>query len=348
MKTLITGGAGFIGSTVASACVDAGITPVILDGLSTGRAEFVADHAFFPGDIADGALLDRVFADHPDISSVVHCAARIVVPESVSQPLAYYRNNVAKTVDMVEHLLRIGCPRLVFSSSASMYQPGPDFAVDESSPLNPRSPYAATKMMVERILADVAEAHPLRVLSLRYFNPVGADPQLRTGLQDPSPTHAMGKLIEAHESGQPFTVTGIDWPTRDGSAIRDYIHVWDLARAHVLALQRFDEVLPGDRGYEVLNLGTGSGTTVRELVAAFRAVVQADVAVREADPRPGDVVGCFTRSDKARQLLGWTAEKTTEDCIRDSMRWSRRRRQVLGEVSVEPVRRRADGPRHRH
>ncbi len=329
MKTLVTGGAGFIGSTVASACLDAGVTPVILDDLSTGRIEFVAERTFYHGDIADGALLDRIFADHPDIESTVHCAARIVVPESVSQPLLYYRNNVGKTVDLVEHLLRNRCGRLIFSSSASVYQPGPDLAVDEASALAPRSPYAATKIMVERILADAAVAHPLRALSLRYFNPIGADPQLRTGPQDPAPTHAMGKLIEAHQTGQRFTITGIDWPTRDGSAIRDYIHVWDLARAHVLALQRFDEVLPHDRGNEVLNLGTGSGVTVRELVSSFQTVVGGAPDVHESGPRPGDVVGCYTRSDKAYRLLDWTAERTIEDMVRDSLNWSGRRGQLL-------------------
>ncbi len=329
MKTLVTGGAGFIGSTVASACLDAGVTPVILDDLSTGRIEFVAERTFYHGDIADGALLDRIFADHPDIESTVHCAARIVVPESVSQPLLYYRNNVGKTVDLVEHLLRNRCGRLIFSSSASVYQPGPDLAVDEASALAPRSPYAATKIMVERILADAAVAHPLRALSLRYFNPIGADPQLRTGPQDPAPTHAMGKLIEAHQTGQRFTITGIDWPTRDGSAIRDYIHVWDLARAHVLALQRFDEVLPQDRGNEVLNLGTGSGVTVRELVSSFQTVVGGAPDVHESGPRPGDVVGCYTRSDKAYRLLDWTAERTIEDMVRDSLNWSGRRGQLL-------------------
>ncbi len=329
MKTLVTGGAGFIGSTVASACLDAGVTPVILDDLSTGRAEFTVDRHFYRGDIADGALLDQIFADHPDISSVVHCAARIVVPESVAQPLAYYRNNVSKTVDMVEHLLRLGCGRLVFSSSAAVYQPGQDLSVDESSEVNPQSPYSASKMMVERILADTTVAEPLRVLSLRYFNPVGADPKLRTGLQVPAPTHALGKLIEAHRTGSPFVITGTDWPTRDGSGIRDYIHVWDLARAHVLALRRFDQVLPGRQGHEVLNLGTGRGVTVRELVDAFQSVLAGEAKIEEAGPRPGDVIGCYTRSDKAKRLLGWEAEKTIEDGVRDSLAWSERRSQVL-------------------
>ncbi|MGZ4594670.1 MAG: UDP-glucose 4-epimerase GalE [Actinomycetes bacterium] len=329
MKTLITGGAGFIGSTIASACLDAGLVPVVLDDLSAGRREFVEGRHFYEGDISDGSLVDKIFAEHPDIGSVVHCAAKIVVPESVAQPLRYYDNNVARTMQLVDHVVRNGCERFLFSSSASIYVPGPDFSVDETSAVEPQSPYAATKVMAERVLADVAQATPLRVLSLRYFNPVGADPMLRTGLQNPAPTHALGKLIEAHRAGQPFIVTGVDWPTRDGSAIRDYIHVWDLARAHVMALQRFDDVLSAGRRHEVINLGTGSGTTVHELVAAFRAVV-GDLPVRESGPRPGDVVGCYTRCDKAEQLLGWAAEKTVEDGVRDALAWAGRRGDVLG------------------
>lgn len=331
MKVLVTGGAGFIGSTVASAAADAGMTPVVLDDLSRGRRVFGERHAFFEGDIADGALLDRIFDEHPDIDATVHCAAKIVVPESVADPLAYYRNNVAKTVDLLGNLVRRGCGRVLFSSSASIYAPGPgpDFAVDEDSPLDAQSPYASTKLMMERILADVADAYPLRALSLRYFNPIGADPQLRTGLQDPAPTHAMGQLLQAHASGQPFTITGTDWPTRDGTGLRDYIHVWDLAEGHVKALQAFDQVVPGTNGHEVINLGTGDGTTVRELVDAFRAVV-GDLDVREAPPRPGDVVGCYTRSTKAASVLGWTAQRSVQDGVRDALAWLEHRPQVLG------------------
>lgn len=331
MKALITGGAGFIGSTVASACADQGITPVILDSLVTGRREFTEGRPFYEGDISDGALVDRIFTEHPDIAAVVHCAALIVVPDSVAEPLRYYRENVAKTIALLEHLNRNGCERLLFSSSASIYAPGPDFTVDEESGLDPLSPYARTKMLTELIFKDTAEATALRVLSLRYFNPIGADPKLRTGLQTPMPSHALGKLIETRRFGEPFQVTGTDWPTRDGSGIRDYVHVWDLAQAHVAALLRFDEVLPldGPRSYEVINLGSGTGTTVRELIAAFEGVTGEPVPVTEAPARPGDSAGAYPRGDKAARLLGWQPQLTLEQGIADTLAWFARREQVL-------------------
>jgi UDP-glucose 4-epimerase len=328
VKVLITGGAGYIGSTVASACLDAGITPVIVDNFVTGRPEFTRGREFYHGDIADGPLLDKIFADHPDISAVVHCAALIVVPDSVGDPVRYYEWNVAKSLEMLQHLIRNGCTRLVFSSSAAIYQADAGGAVDEDSPVVPASPYARTKAICEQMFADIAAATPLRILSLRYFNPIGADPQLRTGLQLPTPTHALGKIIEAYQSGRPFPVTGTCWATRDGTGIRDYVHVWDLASAHVAALRAFDDVL-GEATSAVINLGTGTGTTVRELLAAFNSVADRPVASVDAPPRPGDVLGAFTRSDRARTLLNWQAKYSIADGIRDSMRWAAVRDEIL-------------------
>ncbi|MFJ3788917.1 UDP-glucose 4-epimerase GalE [Kitasatospora sp. NPDC090091] len=325
-KVLITGGAGYIGSTVASALLDQGITPVILDDLSKGRAEFVEGRVFYQGDIADAGLLDRIFAEHPDIEATLHCAARIVVPESVSEPLFYYRENVGKTVELLESLQRNGCTRVVFSSSASIYAPTPDARVDETCAVDANSPYARTKQMMEQVLQDWTKgdgAEQIRVIALRYFNPIGADPQLRTGLQNLNPTHALGKLIEAYTDGTPFTVTGVDWATRDGSGIRDYIHVQDVADAHVAALTRFDEVVKpaADDRYRVINIGTGEGTTVRELVTAFEQAVGAQLDVREADPRPGDVIGCYAAVDTARELLGWTAQRDIAQGVADALAW---------------------------
>jgi UDP-glucose 4-epimerase len=327
MKVLITGGAGFIGSTIASALLDHGDVPVILDSLVTGRESFTEGRIFYRGDVADGALIDRIFAEHADIEAAVHCAALIVVPESVSRPLRYYRENVGKTIDLLEHLERNGCRKVLFSSSAAMYKAGPDFTVDEDSELDPGSPYAATKTMVDRILADAAGGGSgLRVVSLRYFNPVGADPKMRTGLQLLHPSHALGKMVEAWEKGEVFQLTGTDWPTSDGTGIRDYIHVWDLAQAHVAALGRFDHLGggPGRPAHEVINLGTGKGVTVRQLAEAFGAVTGTPLRTEDAPRRPGDVVGAYTRCDRSAELLDWRAKYELEDGIRHSLEWRRR------------------------
>jgi UDP-glucose 4-epimerase len=328
-KVLITGGAGYIGSTIASACLDCGITPVILDSLITGRPEFTTGRICYEGDIADGVLADKVFAEHPDIGAVVHCAALIVVPNSVSDPIGYYQANVTKSLDMVQHLVRNGCRRMLFSSSAAIYSPGGDLSVDEQSPIAPTSPYARTKAVCEQMFADIAAATPLRILSLRYFNPIGADPQLRTGLQVREPTHAVGQLILAQQAGRPFRITGTDFPTRDGSGIRDYVHVWDLAEAHLSALDGFDRVL-ADSTSAVINLGTGRGSTVLELVAAFNSVAETPVATIDAPRRPGDPAGAYTRSDRAAELLGWRARFSIADGIRDALRWAEVRDEILG------------------
>ncbi|WP_043621226.1 UDP-glucose 4-epimerase GalE [Nonomuraea candida] len=320
MRVLITGGAGYIGSTVASACLDAGIDPVILDSLVTGRREFTEGRVFYEGDISDGPLIDKIFAENPGIEAVVHCAALIVVPDSVADPVGYYRANVAKSLEFVDHLLRNGRTRMIFSSSASIYRAGEDHTVTEESPLDPQSPYARTKAVCEGMFADIAAARPIEILSLRYFNPIGADPRMRTGLQLRRPSHALGKMIEAYEDGVPFRITGTDYPTSDGTGIRDYVHVWDLATAHVAALRRFDEL-----GTSVINLGTGRGTTVRELAEAFNRVVDRPIEVVEAPARPGDVAGAYTRSDRARRLLDWQARYSVEEGIRHSLEWARLR-----------------------
>jgi len=326
MTVLIAGGAGYIGSTIASACSDAGISPVILDSLVTGRREFAASGTFYHGDIADGTLIDRIFAEHQDISAVIHAAALIVVPDSVADPVGYYGANVAKSLQFAAHLLRNGCRRLIFSSSAAIYRANADLTVDEDSVIDPQSPYARTKAVCEAMFADIAGAQPMRVLSLRYFNPVGADPKMRTGLQLRQPTNVLGKLIQARKQGAPFLITGTDWPTRDGTGIRDYVHVWDLAAAHVAALDRFD-ALPGPT--TAINLGSGAGTTVRELVAAFNQVTDQPVEAREACRRPGDIAGAYTRIGRAERLLGWRPQYDIAEAIRHSLQWAALREEIL-------------------
>lgn len=334
MKILITGGAGYIGSTICSALEDSGHTPVILDSLVTGREEFTRGRAFYPGDIADAVLVQKIFKDHPKITAVIHCAALIVVPESTEKPYDYYRENVGKSLELFNTLKNLGANRLVFSSSASIYDVVPDFMVTEDAPLKPLSPYARTKYMMEMILRDFCAAYGMQGIALRYFNPIGADPQMRSGLQVQNPTHALGKLVDVQLGRLPaFTITGCDYETRDGTGIRDYIHVWDLARAHVRAVEEFEQVFerassPEDN-YLVINLGTGRGVTVRELVQAFEAVTGAPLPVEEGPRRPGDTAGSFCNADTACALLGWQAEHSIEQGIADALKWGELRDTVL-------------------
>lgn len=328
MKVLITGGAGYIGSTVASACEDAGHEVVILDDFSTGRREFVRERTVYEGDIGDDALLDRIFTEQT-IDAVVHCAAKIIVPESVSDPLGYYDNNVGRTITLLAAMERNNVERFLFSSSASIYAPDEEFIVTEESPLAPNSPYAKTKYVVELILEDFVKASDVRVLSLRYFNPIGTDPELRSGQQLEKPSHVLAKLLEAWSNGETFTVTGVDWPTRDGSGIRDYIHVWDLAKAHVAALEKFDEAT-ADAPYQVINIGTGNGVTVKELAASFEEITGDPLKVQFGPPRPGDVAGVYTVSTKAKDILGWEAKLSETEAVRDAIAWLPKRKEMLG------------------
>ena len=333
MKALITGGAGYIGSTIASAMEDRGYTPVILDSLVQGREEFTRGRAFYRGDVGDRDLLRKVFAEHPDIFCVIHCAALIVVPESMERPYEYYRENVSKSLELFRETAEIASPRVIFSSSASVYDQVPGFQVQEDSPLHADCPYARTKLMMEQVLEDFCAAYPLQGISLRYFNPIGADPALRSGAYVKNPSHLLGCLVDtAAGRREVFSLCGVDWPTRDGSGIRDYIHVWDLARAHVLAMERFDAVLADEPAahYSVINLGTENGVTVKEFVAAFEKVLGHPITKTETEPRPGDVAGAYASSAKAQRLLGWTCEKTLEEGLSDALAWDAKRKSVLG------------------
>jgi len=334
MKVLISGGAGYIGSTIASVLIDAGHTPILLDSLVTGRREFTKDRIFYEADISDRAMLRRIFSDHPDIVATIHCAALIVVPESVARPYDYYRENVVKSMEFFKTLADLGYPRVVFSSSAAVYDVVPGFMVTEESPLLPLSPYSRTKYMMEMVLKDFCQAYGLKGIALRYFNPIGSDPKMRTGLHIQHPSHLIGKLVEVSRGNEPvFNLTGIDWPTRDGSGIRDYIHVWDLALAHLKAVENFDKAIQegSEDGveYTVINLGTGNGVTVKEFLVAFEEVVGKQLPVSIQPPRPGDIAGAYANADKAWRLLGWKAEKPIVEGIADALRWGEIRETII-------------------
>jgi UDP-glucose 4-epimerase len=332
MKILVTGGAGYIGSTTAKALEVAGHVPVILDSLLTGPRAFVRDRAFYEGDIGDRDLVRRIVDEHPDLDATIHMAARIVVPESVQKPYEYYRDNVAKSLELFDQLEQLGKPRVVFSSSGSLYALKDTFEVTEDDPLAPTSPYARTKRMIEEVLGDMAVATDLRAIMLRYFNPIGSDPDLESGIYAKEPSHVLGQLVMASRGlRDDFTITGTDLPTRDGTGIRDYLHVWDLARAHVRAVERFDHVLEtAGSPSVVLNVGRGDGVTVRELIEAFERVTGRSVPTTEAPPRPGDAVGAYANVDRAHELLDWATELSLDEAIASALAWADRRLEVLG------------------
>jgi UDP-glucose 4-epimerase len=208
----------------------------------------------------------------------------------------------------------------------------PGFMVTEASPLKPSSPYARTKYMMEMVLEDFCRAYSLNGLSLRYFNPIGADPKLRSGIHVPEPSHVLGKLVDVAVGKLPhFALTGTKWPTRDGSGIRDFIHVWDLALAHIKAIEKIEQICAAaSHRYQVINLGTGRGTTVKELVSSFERVFGKSVAKHETDPRPGDVAGAYANANTALELLGWRAERSLEEGISSALQWSALRKERLG------------------
>ena len=332
MKILVTGGAGYIGRTVVSALQDSGHTPIILDSFVTGRREFVQNQIFYEGDIADDQILKQIFNDHPTITHCIHFAALIVVPDSVSNPYEYYNENVSKSLSLFKHLQLLGCHNIVFSSSASLYDVVDGFKVTENAPLKPSSPYARTKYMMEMVLQDFCQAYDMRGIALRYFNPIGADPLMRSGAHVQYPSHVLAKLLDAtrHEDAV-FNITGVDFETRDGSGIRDYIHVWDLAQAHVLAIEQFDSAFEkaNESHYLVINLGTGSGVTVKELVHIFESVYGKRINKQESAARLGDVAGAYASAQRAKSLINWQTNFSIEDAIRHAFEWDAMRETII-------------------
>jgi UDP-glucose 4-epimerase len=318
MKILVTGGAGYIGSHVVRQLSEAGHDVVVLDNLSTGHEWAVLGARLVKGDLGDAEALEKVFSEGDPspgaapFDAVMHFAASIVVPESVSEPLKYYRNNTVNLISLLEVCTRHRVPRFVFSSTAAVYGMPPGGRVSESSPLAPISPYGASKAMSERILMDAAAATGLRYVILRYFNVAGADPQGRIGQASRNATHLIKVACEAALGQRPeMPIYGTDYPTRDGTCIRDYIHVDDLARAHLAALDH----LSGGGDSEVLNCGYGHGHTVREVIEAVRRASGRTFAVREAGRRAGDPVELVADSDRIRRLFGWQPRHDDLDFI---------------------------------
>lgn len=332
MKVLLTGGAGYLGSLTADALLEAGHLPVVLDSLVTAPEAFTRGRVLYRGSIGDRSLLRRIVDDHPDISRTIHLAALVDVPGSVADPLRYYCDNVAQTLVLLDELVALGRPDVVVASSASVYGAVPGFQVDEESPLAPVSPYARTKQMVEGAVVDAAAAGALRAVVLRIFNPLGADPHLCHGVYHRRPPHVAGQLAMAALDRIPaFLLHGTDLPTSDGTSVRDYVHAWDVARALVAAVERFDPVIgTAPAPSVVVNVGAGRGVTVRELIGVHEQVTGRRLPVDERPSRPGDAVGAFASIEKACRVLGWEPVMSLEDAVRSNLAWMAARHRVLG------------------
>lgn len=321
MTVLVTGGAGYIGSHMVWELLEAGEEVVVLDRLSTGFEWAVAPEAeLIVGDIADRELVARTIAEK-DVDAIIHFAGSIVVPESVADPLAYYENNTCKTRSLIEAAVRGNVTNFIFSSTAAVYGGAGLEPVREDAPLAPESPYGLSKLMSEWMLRDAAAAHGLRYTALRYFNVAGADPKGRTGQSTPGATHLIKVACETALGKRPsMQVYGNDYPTPDGTCMRDYIHVSDLAAAHRLALQR----LRAGGANMVANCGYGHGYSVLEVIDSVRRVFGEDFDVVIGGRRTGDAAAVVANSDLARGELGWQPKHDDLDrIVADALSWER-------------------------
>ncbi len=321
-RVLVTGGAGYIGSHTAQQLIDAGNDVVILDNLSNGDRSMAPDGArFVQGDLADRGLLDDILGSGVD--AVLHFAGSIVVPDSVADPLGYYRNNTLNTHGLLQACIERGVDRFIFSSTATVYGDPASTPLRETDPTQPISPYATSKLMSEWMLRDTAAAHGLRYVVLRYFNVAGADLKGRRGQASRNATHLIKLAVEVLTGQRDrLSIFGDDYPTSDGTGVRDYIHVTDLANAHVRTL---DHLMAGGAS-EVMNCGYGKGSTVRQVIAALECVANRRIPTEVAPRRPGDVAELVADVSRIREVLGWRPEHDDlELIVRTALDWERKR-----------------------
>ncbi|WP_013504407.1 UDP-glucose 4-epimerase GalE [Rhodopseudomonas palustris] len=319
---LVTGGAGYIGSHMTLALLGAGERPLVIDDLSSGsRAVVPVEVPLFDGNVGDAEFVGRIMDEHP-IEAIVHFAASIVVPESVAKPLAYYGNNTANARTLLDCAIKRGIPHVVFSSTAAVYGEPERTPVDEGDPTQPINPYGRSKLMVEWMLADVAQAHPFSYAALRYFNVAGADPQGRAGQSTPNATHLIKLAVQAALGKRPgLDVYGTDYPTPDGSCIRDYVHVSDLAQAHLDALHYLRSGKPSI----TCNIGYANGYSVLDVIEVVKRVSGCDFEVRIKGRRAGDPAALIAANQRARDILGWTPRyDDLETIVRHALAWERR------------------------
>jgi UDP-glucose-4-epimerase GalE len=301
---LITGGAGYVGSHTCKAIAARGYLPVCLDNLMYGHARAVHWGPLVKGDIADSLVLDQIFSDYRP-KAVIHFAAYAYVGESVEHPAKYYQNNVAGSISLLEAMRRHDCKNIIFSSSCSTYGMPLQIPIPENHPQLPINPYGRTKLMMEQIIRDYGSAYGIRYAILRYFNAAGADPEGQIGEDHDPETHLIPLLLQTVQGRRDYTeIYGTDYDTPDGTAIRDYIHVADLAGAHLLALKYLSQ---SDQNLFV-NLGTGHGNSVMEVIQAVQLVTGIPVVYRTVGRRPGDPPALVAKAEKAASLLGWKPE----------------------------------------
>lgn len=320
MKVLVAGGAGYIGSHTVKALLGEGFDVVIFDDFSTGKRNLVQKGTVIEGNLMDAAAVRKAFRSH-DIGAVLHFASLIQVGESYRDPQKYYRHNLGTSMNLLEGMLEAGVKRFIFSSSAAVYGIPKRQPITEDHPLNPCNPYGMTKSMVERVLQDYDRAYGLRFVSLRYFNASGADPDGKLGEMHDPETHLIPNILLSILGKKPtLGVFGTDFPTPDGTAIRDYIHVTDLAAAHVLALR----ALLGEKPSEFINLGTNLGYSVLEVIRAAERVTGKPVPYETLPRREGDVPVLLASRKKAEHLLGWTPRLSDiETILRTAWAWHR-------------------------
>ena len=318
MNILVTGGAGYIGSHCCKALYKKGFNPITIDNLVYGHKNFVRWGEFFQGDVGNPADLKKCFSRHK-IDAVMHFAAYAYVGESVQDPLKYYENNLRNTVELLHAVVENDINYFVFSSTCATYGNPEKTPIDERHPLNPINPYGRTKRMIEEILEDYGAAYGLNYTSLRYFNAAGADPDGEIGEDHNPETHLIPLVLDvAATKRKSIKVFGTDYATTDGTCIRDYIHVTDLAEAHILALQR----LMGGADSSVYNLGNGRGFSVLEVIECAREITAEDIAVENTDRRPGDPPVLIASNEKAIAELGWNpVYADLNDIIGTAWRW---------------------------
>lgn len=315
-KILVTGGAGYIGSHTCKLLARAGYQPVAYDNLSTGYKEFVKWGPLVVGDLHDSDRLDATMRAHRPVA-VIHFAASAYVGESVRDPFKYYQNNIGGTLSLIEAMRRAGVNNIVFSSTCATYGVPNVRTIDEDCPQRPINPYGHSKLMIEQVLRDLAGRGEINHVCLRYFNAAGADRDGEIGERHDPETHLIPLAIRAALGGEPLNIFGTDFATPDGTAVRDYIHVEDLGRAHILALEH---LLAGG-GSDFINLGTGTGNSVREIVAALTAL-GLDVMAREAPRREGDPAYLVADAGKAKRILGWQPGYTDiKETLRTAIAW---------------------------